>query len=202
MSLLLPHSEFYHLTRCGGIFVRKAVREAGVSTNEICKVAKKYFTHPESYMIKRGTILHHLPTDLAKQGRKTFTFIRHPLSWLKSYYRFKQRYGWKPKVWYLDKYCQADNFGEFIDKYLEHTPNQYSKFAMEYTDHVDYVGRQENLAEDLITILKDIGEEFDEQKIRDCEAENVHTNEVDMCYTSGQEKKILETETLVKKFYG
>ena len=167
MALQLPHSQFFHLTRTGGIWVRRAIISAGIPTNEICQIETKYFYEDKhSYMLKRGTIMHMQPDELNTFGSKRFTIVRHPLNWLTSYFHFKNRLPdvWHPERQVIDRHCATDDFEEFIKLYVKHIPGYYTSIVKIF-DRVDFIGRTENLAPDLIRILNKCGEKFDEKSI-------------------------------------
>lgn len=169
MALQLPHSQFFALTRTGGLWVRRAIFNSGIPTNELCQVGNQYFyDNPKSYIIKRGTILHMPPDEISRLGHKRFTIVRHPLNWLKSYFYHKQEGAWHPERQPIDKHCETDDFEEFIHLYLKHVPGYYTSLVKVF-DRVDFVGRTENISLDLIDILKKCGERFDPQKIIDTE---------------------------------
>ena len=108
-------------------------------------------------------------------SRFTFAFVRHPCSWYQSFWSWKMRTGWqmdKP----FDACCRSDTFTGFLEQCLEHLPHgmvstMYEKF-LDKGPPIDYIGRYENLIDDLILALSCAGEEFSEQAIRAMPPEN------------------------------
>ena len=202
MALQLPHSQFFHIPHTGGLWVRKAIHRSGIYTNELCQVDSQFFfDNPKSFLIKRGTIIHITPYEINKFDNKRFTIVRHPLNWLKSYFNFKHRYNWHPERHEIDK-CESDSYEEFIKLYLKICPGYYSKMVSRY-DRVDIVGRTENMAPDLVDILKRCGEKFDEKKILETPPYNttkrvVETPELPI---ELKEKILKAEEYVIKRYY-
>ncbi|MEK7563136.1 MAG: sulfotransferase family 2 domain-containing protein [Patescibacteria group bacterium] len=163
MALLLPHSIFFHIPKTGGSWVRSAVSNAGIPVNEIIKVpAKKH--------LSAGTLMHTCPTDVHLTDRFRFAFVRHPLTRYQSYWCFRMLHGWDSEL-QIDRICQNDNFEKFVWAVLTEAPEgwvtrNYCKFLGNDFRFLDFVGRMENLADDLVTALTLAGESFDEQALR------------------------------------
>ena len=96
----------------------------------------------------------------------------------------------------------GEDFNVFIDNVIREYPNgYYSNIAREFLDGADYVGKQENLADDLRRFLDDIGEEYDARLI-DLTPVNESSEKVQCEYTPEQEAKILEIESyLIERYY-
>lgn len=199
MALQLPHSQFFHIPRTGGFFVRKALTEAGVATNEICQTHSDYYHRPGSAYFKRGTILHMKPTELFQQGHKRFTIVRYPVGWLRSYFKHRVKYGWNMYE-DIDLECKADTFEEFIDRYLKRVPGYYSHLVSQY-DKVDFVGRTENLNNDLVAILKACGESFDKQKIINAQPYNTTTGTNDELPNATRDALIKADRYVIDRYY-
>ena len=115
------------------------------------------------------------------KGKFTFCHIRHPMSWYRSHYmsRAGVTKGTSPQKWskwkgkkskhagdfepttHFDQTCGDDNFSKYIEsviKYRKSTPcnHRYGGFCSTVMEHYfthccDFVGKYENLEEDLIT---------------------------------------------------
>jgi len=149
MALLLPRSVFYHIPKTGGSWVREAVRSAGIPAQEIGN-------------------LHATPQEAGPQGRLAFTFVRDPLTWYPSYWMYQMRMAWDLPNSALGAF-RSDDFGSFMRRVLRKRPGFLSKLYGSYVGlpfhPVQFIGRQENLAEDLIHALRLAGERFDERRI-------------------------------------
>ncbi|RMD82222.1 MAG: hypothetical protein D6815_09735 [Candidatus Dadabacteria bacterium] len=106
-----------------------------------------------------------------------FCFVRHPLRWYESYWKFSMQRGW-PRWGYrrgrqrwhpnaaLNELADPD-FNRFIAKVIAHEPGYVTRmFAAYATPEIDFVGRQERLAEDLIEVLARLGVSCDAERIR------------------------------------
>ncbi|MDP7069668.1 MAG: hypothetical protein QF815_04005 [Candidatus Peribacteraceae bacterium] len=157
MALLLPHSLFIHIPKTGGCWVQKAIKRSGIPYTEI--------GNRHDNLDRLGSV----------PDRFTFAFVRNPLTWYQSQWSYKMKHGWQTSgnfngAW-LDSRCASDRFDVFIRNCIEHFPKGvvsqiYHKYLGEDQIIIDYVGRQENAAEDLIIALRSAGEEFDEESIR------------------------------------
>ena len=118
--------------------------------------------------------------DIHPGDRFTFGFVRHPLSFYQSYWRFKMRRGWRYENRF-DRLMQAPDFPTFVRNVLHFrmlNGNYFSADAL-YSgclEHegrsVDFTGKQESLVYDLIRALRLAGEVFDEQKLYSIPLEN------------------------------
>ncbi len=119
----------------------------------------------------------------AQQAPFTFCFVRHPLDWYASFWRYMgQRdnphwasepdlHGWHP--------CRPiahaghPEFNEYIRRIIASRPGfvteLYSQFA---APEISFVGRQENLASDLVAALEQLNVTFDEDRIRQAKLVN------------------------------
>ena len=94
-------------------------------------------------------------------GKKSFTFVREPLSWHKSY-------------WAMDKTRHAEETKKGLENYFEEKFKKFPEGGLTYflkqflgedLKLIDFVGRQEFLRDDLLSILKETEGEFDEGPI-------------------------------------
>src|SRR5688500_10621984 len=111
---------FIHVPKTGGSWATLALQAAGVYVEE------EY----------GPTAFHPLLSELDRRGRFTIAFVREPLSWYGSLWKFRNQYqlhkdpvqGGLP----YDRFMDLD-FPDFIDKVAEHLPgflsNHYSLFV-------------------------------------------------------------------------
>lgn len=157
--LILPQSCFLHVPKTGGTWVRQAIEAAGVP-------CQAFSIGPD----------HHPGLAQCPCPEKfKFAFVRHPLSLYRSYWQYKMTYGWdlnNP----LDTSARADDFTSFIENVLQMAPGIYSRSLHDYVGppgkEIDFIGKYENLADDLIKALQLAGERFEEQPIRNLAAAN------------------------------
>lgn len=164
---------------------------------------------------------HKMPDGISeenKDGRFLYTFVRHPIAWYKSFwcFRIKARDGAgyatiKPGRFVLDRYW-SPKWDEFVDNVLEGYPDGfvnklYRAYVGDNCEKVNFIGKQENLANDLVKALTLAGEDFDEKKLRATKRVNVAAGLKKygkLCKLSKKlEKKILDKERwVIERFYG
>lgn len=138
-----------------------------------------------------------------------FTFVRNPLHWYASYWAYRMETG--PDLDHsLDVECGSENFEEFLWRVLERRPGYvthlYEQYVGREDDTVGYVGRQENLREDLLEALHRAGEKFcDEDIIQTGEANKAATSESwsEKCkYSPELEEAVVRSEHRIMKRFG
>src|SRR3954466_5057152 len=150
-ALVGDRALFIHFPKTGGSWATHAMRGAGVELRP--------FTvhHPT---------LEGLP---GYQDRFRFGFVRHPLTWWQSYWRYRMERGWDPGH-VVDSQARAEQFEAFAANVVERVPGylseKYSEFLGPPEDEIEFIGRFEQLADDLVTALKLAGEPFDELLLR------------------------------------
>jgi len=95
-----------------------------------------------------------------------FAFVRHPLTWYRSYWAWKSKlFFWNPYN-PLDRTCANPDFEIFIRNVLTHFPGGYLNniypFFLQCCTHA---GRFEHLEADLVKILEIAKEPFDARSI-------------------------------------
>ena len=160
----LPDYEalFLHVPRTGGVFVEKALPALGIRTSRWTREVQKPGTAK-----KHGSLLHLLPKYLAKV-KFSFCFVRHPLSYYESVWRWlastnEERRGRIVRKWKWHPFSAPVRlwepvFSDWLEKMLDEEPAWVTRLFEMYTgpeggEWVDFVGRQEHLNQDLIVIL-------------------------------------------------
>ena len=181
MALVLPNSIFYHAGRTAGHFVRKTVVDMNIPTYEV----GNFHDWPSCINLS--------PEE---QSKLSFCFIRHPLSWLKSFWCIQMQRGWS-----LDEYSkslQSDSFSEFLMKAVEIYPDgPVSAIFRPYLEQCKEIGRQEDLKEDLSRILILAGERLIPEVVANAKIVSVEIDaSVKMAATAPKEilEKVMETE--------
>lgn len=161
MAIFLTKSNsiFLHIPKTGGTWFRHAIKASGVEHIETP------YQHGAVPLLLRHSMT---KEDLA--NRRIFTIVRHPVTWYQSRWCFRVQYGWHAEH-PLDMACASNDFPTFVDNVLKFKPTGWVNWIYsQYNDHpakqVDFVARTENLIEDCVRILKELGEEFDEEKFR------------------------------------
>jgi hypothetical protein len=153
-TLILPRSRFLHIPKTGGVWVSEVLKKVSGLNYAVCE---QWDGHLD---------LHHAPG----QGLFTFAFVRHPLHWWRSYWAMREFGEWANAAWFCDVQCRSSNYAYFIECVLDKCPGMCSDLFETYVGTpeapIDFVGRQENLQEDLITALKLAGEVFNEPAVQ------------------------------------
>ena len=108
-----------------------------------------------------------------------FCFVRHPLSWYESWYKYMEQpknqwrdwgsdngaHNWHPNS--LLNGLDPSDFPDMMRKINFRRPGYVTELFGWYTkSEIDFVGKQENLVDDLVTVLKTLNENFDEDFVR------------------------------------
>lgn len=140
------------------------------------KCASNYVTHTlHAHGICRqytGTY-HDNPATSARvqdlvQGRFAFTFVRHPLDWLGSIWRFRTGLQWGEHQELDD--CRHETFDGYIENYLRLHPGFVSELYEQFcgppdNPYVAFVGRVENVGVDLVQLFASLELQFDPEKL-------------------------------------
>lgn len=161
-------SVVYHIPKCGGVWVKEAMRRSGVKYDR-CRGSGRKFSF--------GLVREHAPPDGVaeedREGRFAFCFVRHPVGWLKSFWCYRVKTGRLDAKFPPDA-CWDDCFEPFVLNLLDAYPGGFvTHLYQHYVGDVDFVGRQESLADDLVMALTLAGEEFDEVALRALGRRNV-----------------------------
>lgn len=149
MAAILPNSIFFHIGRTGGYSVRDFLVDSKLYNGEV----GTFHCSPEEI---KAELLH-------VEQKNYFCFIRHPLTWLRSYWIHETVNGFNdPVVSDLDSKSFSDFCAAFIDKF----PQGFTSHFFEgFTSNCNYVGKTEFLHEDLIKALTYAGEKFYPDKL-------------------------------------
>ena len=153
MAVLLPRSLFLHNRKTGGMWIR-AVLE-GIDHTRVLR-------HPDAQSLSDAPhAILHMGIEQARRALKgerrfIFTFVRHPFSWLESYFAHRVRRGWPVGSFPHDSFEQwvMATPSRWIDE-------QFALFTGAPARAADFVGHYENLKGDLETALVRAGESFE-----------------------------------------
>ncbi len=184
MAVVTNKSIFYHIPKTGGMFVKAMMRHAmdvetsgyartrgyyGPTENELTDL-KRYLAH--SIQLRREHITQWEVNQEQKKDKFSFAFVREPLAWYKSFWAFRKTvYDTNEfnRAFPLDFAWDVD-FEKFINNVINMYPLGfvsilYKCYLGQNGDELDFVGKQENLKEDLIKALTLAGEDFDKRGI-------------------------------------
>jgi len=152
---------FYAIPKTGSTWVTEATRAAGL---------RPHYCRTTGEARSMGLSFKHAPPthvgDRYKKGRFQFCFVRHPVGWYRSMWAWRMRKD-KPFTDVLGQAGWSDDFETWVRMVLDAWPKGFvSQMYRQFTPHVDFVGRQENLEDGLVYALRQAGETFDEDALR------------------------------------
>ena len=155
---------FIHVPKTGGNWVNAVFQMTGIQVQ------------PES-----GQTPHHPPlSELDRRGRFTFAFVREPLSWYGSFWQFRNYHLLHKDPAHAGHPCDPFvglDFPDFIEKVVEHLPGflsgHYAQFVGRIGQEIDFIGRYENLEDDLVFALRTADQDFKEETVRSLPPINV-----------------------------
>lgn len=204
MAIRTDRSVFYHIPKTGGIWVKEAIRKSGLRYDR-CKDRRKV---SHRFALKREHAPPVVVRDEYKEGLFSFCFVRHPMAWYKSYWCYVVKIDYLNMKFPLDRFCWDDVFEKFVVNVLEKFPDGFVKelYQCYDLDNMDFIGKQESLADDLIRALTLAGEDFNEEDLRRTKWRNVSAGRKkfgDMCVLSKETRnRILDSEKWVlEQFY-
>ena len=148
---------FIHVPKTGGTWATEAMRVAGVEFSKV------------------GDDDHLTKGDLDIGDRFSFAFVREPMSWYWSVWKFHREchrsHHWAKISDYVDL-----EFPEFLESMVKnhhaYLSIYYRLFVGPPDDEVSFVGQYERLRSDLAAALKLAGQQFDEAALRGEPARN------------------------------
>ena len=136
MALKFNNNIFFHIPKTGGTYVREVIARSGFTNSEIGDV-------------------HCTPLDIDNHNKyQSFTIVRHPLNWYKSWYRYRIVTGWRNHH-HIDRFCEADSFEGFVENMLKYNPHGYvTEKYLSVILFVNHILKTETLTHDLENYLK------------------------------------------------
>lgn len=192
MALLLKcGAVFLHVPKTGGTWITQVLEESGLAAYEF---GHKHadFEHVINHhrqgsgrdILRSLVRTRAMGVDRARPELKAFKFcfVRHPIKWYESWWKYMTGRGWNN--WGDDDTfdwhpCSVLNglgdpdFNQFMRNVIEKRPGYVTEMYGWYVrPGVHFVGKQETLVDDLITVLRQLNLDFDEQKIRNTKPTN------------------------------
>lgn len=213
MALLLKcGAVFLHIPKTGGSWVTEVLEEQGLIQRHICHIhsdlhqvlrylhisktlSYELSAHIKPYIsldLKRKlnvwsrqvTFKSLQETQVIDNTPYIFCFVRHPLHWYESFWRYMCKQKWPilgnqydPNNWHPNAPLNGlgnTDFNQFVRNVIRMRPAYVTEMYGWYTlPGTNFVGKQENLAEDLITVLTELDVKFDSDRIRQHQPANV-----------------------------
>lgn len=136
--------------------------------------------------------------------RFVFGFVRHPLTWWASFWRYRMATGWDEENT-IDFAAGSDSFDAFIRNVVNRLPGYLSRLYTDYLGppdaEISFVGRYESLAFDLPRALALAGVPFDPARLLMESPVNVSEG-WEVGYSPRLAERLLEAESeAVTRFY-
>jgi len=107
-----------------------------------------------------------------------FCFVRHPLSWYESWWKYMETIGWRDfgetnsaSLWHPNSILNglgSHDFNEFVWNVIKKRPGYVSELFMSYTKSgINFIGRTESLNQDMLDVMNILDIEIDKSKILD-----------------------------------
>jgi hypothetical protein len=151
-NILLRNSNFIHIPKCGGTFINTLLWRLGCVENHSCQYGSPSYGHL-------------FASQMPANGKPSFTFVRHPVSWWLSYYHWNKN---EKHSRFSEEEKQAASFDAWVNDYGQFWLGLYTNLVKRYmgidplfpsNTVVEYVGKTENLIPDLLNILDVLKEE-------------------------------------------
>lgn len=150
MAIQISKAIFLHIPKTGGTWVTNYFRETGMDHWH-----KELGLHAHIGSDQIRKIIGHTE-DLC------FCFVRHPLTWYRSYWQHKTDLARERSLGYLDSIVDLP-FQEFIETILQNQPGFLTNHFRIFTERCRFVGKQENLRKDLNNFLKYLRIPYDKE---------------------------------------
>ena len=201
MSLYIPvnNAIYIHIPKTGGTSVRNYITALRIRTENPNRRAASSRKH---------SMLWQLDEDCSY----SFAFVRHPLRWYESFWKYQtnkwikyEQNRWHP--WKGLEACASNNFNIFMENVIKKEPAYVTRMYEWYVgprgaQMVDFVGKTENLKNDLMNVLRELGHTIDPSKIANLPAANTTNFKKRPVWDEGIKNKILELEApTIERFY-
>ena len=155
MALILKKGIFYHIPKTGGVWVRTVLKYMDLVVEEYSEDIPR-----DELNLTKEHICPRRANKEKVKGKKSFAFIRNPVTWYMSIWKYKEsNKGWDTGDGTYKRF-ESGEFNVFMKKIMDIYPGFLTRMYKEF-DGVDYLGKQENLENDLVSILETIGEKVD-----------------------------------------
>jgi len=183
MAVQISGAIFLHIPKTGGSWVRDYFRDSNMV---VCELEPEHINGKVIREIRNCT------EDLI------FTFVRHPLTWYRSYWQMRQNDPTDRAGKWIDTIVDLP-FREFIETVIRESPGYLSNFYEDFVSRCRAIGKQENLRKDLDQILKLLRIPYNRESIFTRPASNVISSTEKYSYELAL--KLMQSEIeIIKRF--
>ena len=204
MALYLPdrNALFLHIPKCGGFWVQEALLRVGLAIQHIPAPDDPTRADRHATSNQAGT-----DADLV------FTFVRHPLDWYASWWRYQagQPHNWDRWAWHPIHELQGlrcSDFNRWVDIVTAKSPGVLTRLYERYTGPfgdpaVGFVGRTECLLQDFCRVMAAIDWPDYREALRELPPQNRSGSRLGQpVWKPEQEEAVLESEhEIIAAFY-
>ena len=202
-----------HIPRTGGTWVEEIICH--------CRVPHyRWLQVQPDYLPSKHCALSHYNRDAMVQVKMTAAFVRHPISYYESCYKWmyfaetklmRYRWKWHPHMAAARWFKAAPvNFNDWVYLMLEKEPCWYTRLIEMYVgppggEFIDYIGRTESLRQDFINLMIMVGYVGVVEKNKEfiMSAPKANTRELEIEWDHSLRDRVEKTEFLItERFYG
>jgi hypothetical protein len=181
---LIDGSEFLHIPKTGGTWVANVLGKLGIIDRH---VGHKHATYDFNLFGDRLGNARQLATECVsmavsrtwerlrgksggseRSSRFRFCFVRHPLTWYESWWKYMSARGWSnwgeansARFWHPNSLLNglgSDDFNTFVRNVIQARPGYVTSLYYAYAQPgISFIGKMENLTDDTIFVLEHLG---------------------------------------------
>lgn len=198
---LIDGSEFLHIPKTGGQWVTKVLRENKliehshlgghehadydrVLNNKRLGSGKELLRECIRISLRKYIKTSGKDEDDSKSQPFRFCFVRHPLSWYESWWKYMSSRNWNywgvrnsAINWHPNSTLNglgSDDFNQFIRNVINCRPGYVSELYFSFTKPgINFIGKTEHLKDDLLTVLNVLNLTFDRNSVDETPRQNV-----------------------------
>jgi hypothetical protein len=170
--LLKNNCVFYHIPKTGGTWVRNTLRDLDLITgsrgmkHDPPPVAFHISKFSRADLLKEAAQRHRTTLDERRDAEVSFCFVRHPLRWYESWFKYMSQPNKNWKRWRETRSLArfhpvaaldglgAATFEQFIENVIRKCPGFVTEMYSLYSNFVVHVGKQESIRADLLRVLE------------------------------------------------